>query len=263
LLIIGERINTTREKVAEAVANQDAAFLVKEARLQKEAGADFIDLNVGTFGEEEGELLSWLVSLIQEEVDIPLSLDSPNPEAISSAIKFVKRKPIINSTTGEAWRLKPTISMAKEYSASVVALVIDEKGIPEDAQGRLKIAEKLIESLSGAGIPLEDIYLDPVVLPIATGRRGKVVLETIRLMRETFPKVHIICGLSNISFGLPLKGLLNRTFLPMAMAMGLDAVILDPLDKKLMAALAASYALLGEDRNLKGYLKAYRSGSLD
>jgi 5-methyltetrahydrofolate--homocysteine methyltransferase len=198
-------------------------------------------------------------------VDAPLVLDSPNPSALERALKANKNsKPIINSLTGESKRFNEVMPLVAQYKTGIVALCMDDSGMPETAGDRVRIAGSLIKKLTGEGVGLEDIYIDPMVRPISTGSHyGPVVLDTIRRVREEYPGVHLACGLSNISFGLPNRKLINQAFLIAAMAAGLDAAILDPLDKKLMSFLCVAEALLGQDEFCMDYLNRYREGRIE
>ena len=264
MLIVGERINTSRKNIRPAVENRDKDFIQKEARLQVEAGAGRIDVNCGTRVKEEPEDLEWLVKTVQEAVDVSLCIDSPNPAALERGLATHKGKALVNSITLEKERVEKILPLVKKYKASVVALTMDDRGMPNDTATRVEIAGKLIHLLEGEGIKKGDVYFDPLVRPLGTDpEQSLIVLETIKIIRQKYPGVHTFCGLSNISFGLPLRSLLNRNFLVMAMLMGLDAVMIDPLDKKMMANLRASLALLNKDQFCLEYITAFREGKLE
>ena len=263
MIIIGERINTSRGLMEPAVRERNADFIKEEAKRQQEAGADYIDLNCGTLVEKEVESLVWLVQTVQEEAEIPICLDSPNPEAIAAALAVCKGKPLVNSITLEEKRFSALLPLLKEYEASVVALTMDDQGLPETIDDRLRLAEGLITNLTGAGVRIEDIYLDPLVRPVSTDPQNALLLiETIRIFREKWPEVHIICGLSNISYGFPLRKFINQAFLVLALQAGLDAAILDPLDQNLMGLLYATQVLLAKDEFGMNYIRAYREGKI-
>ena len=264
MLIVGERINTSRKNIRPAVENRDKDFIQKEARLQFEAGAGRIDVNCGTRVKEEPEDLEWLVKIVQEAVDVPLCIDSPNPAALERGLAVHKGKALVNSITLEKERVEKILPLVKKYKASVVALTMDDRGMPNNTATRVEIAGKIVQLLEGEGIKKEDVYFDPLVRPLGTDPdQSLVVLETIKIIMQKYPGVHTFCGLSNISFGLPLRSLLNRNFLVMAMLMGLDAVMIDPLDKKMMADLRASLALLNKDQFCLEYITAFREGKLE
>ncbi|HID95810.1 MAG TPA: methyltetrahydrofolate cobalamin methyltransferase [Candidatus Latescibacteria bacterium] len=264
MLVVGERINTSRAAVREAVRNKDAAFIQEEAKAQAEAGAGMIDVNCGTFMREEPDYIGWLVETVQKAVDLPLCIDSPSPEAIRLALEIHRNgRPLINSITDQLERFEKLFPLVLEHEALVVALCINDEGMPETVEDCFRIAANLVERLTSSGVPIGDIYVDPVVRPISTDQSfGKVVLETIRRISSEFEGVHTICGLSNISFGLPQRKLVNQNFLTMCMYAGLDAVILDPLDRRMMSNLVASETLLGRDEFCLNYIKAHKEGRL-
>lgn len=265
LIIIGEKINTSRKAIRPAVEAKDAAAIKDLAKKQVEAGAHYIDVNCGTFPYEEPELLEWLVNTVQEVVDVPLCIDTPNPKALERALKANRNgKPLINSVTAEKERYNSIFPYVVEYNTSIIALCMDDSGMPETADDRLRIAERLIESMTKEGVKLDDIYIDPMVRPVGTGSHyGLVALETIKKVMTEFPGIHTTCGLSNVSFGLPARKLINQAFLIMSIAAGLDSAILDPLDKKIMSFVYAAELLQGKDDFCMNYLTAYREGKLD
>lgn len=264
LLIVGERINASRKGVAELISRRDAEAVLREATRQREAGADYIDVNAGTLMGGEPEALRWLVTTIQGVLDVPLCLDSPSAAAMAAALEVHRGKALLNSITAERERFHSVLPLVKEYGCAVVALCLDDAGMPSSAEQAVAKGCRLVEDLLAAGVPAGDIYVDPLVRPVSTDpRAGMAVLEAIRFLREKYPGVHTICGLSNISFGLPERRLLNRAFLVAAMTAGLDAVILDPLDRPLMSLLRAAEAVLGRDPYCGRYLRAYREGRLE
>ena len=265
MVIIGEKINSTLKSARQAMENRDAQAIASLAMRQLEAGAAYIDVNAGAFFGEEAEILGWLVGAVQGAVSAPVAIDSPNPAAIKAALAANRfGKPIINSITGEKERFGAVLPLAMEYGAGVVALCMDDGGIPETAEGRVEIADRLVGDLAREGVAACDIYIDPMVRPIGTGPgHGVVALETIREVRRRHPDAHIMCGLSNISFGIPARRLMNQAFLVAAMAAGMDGAILDPLDRRLMAAVYAGEALLGLDDYCMAYIAKFREGALD
>jgi 5-methyltetrahydrofolate--homocysteine methyltransferase len=260
VIIIGEKINSTRKSVKEAIANKDVAFLQKLARDQAEAGADYLDVNTGAFVEQEAELMEWLVKIVEEAVELPLALDSANPEALEAGLKVAANgKCIINSITAEQARFKKVLPLILQYDASVLALAMDDSGITKTVEERLAVARKLIEALCSQGVGPDKIFLDPLIQPVSVQSDfGLIALEVIRCVKQQFPEVKTTCGLSNVSFGLPGRAKLNRCFLTMAMAAGLDSAIVDPLDRELMDAIKTAEALLGRDSFCMNYIKAFR-----
>lgn len=265
MIIIGEKINSTLKSVKPAIENYDAAFIQELAKRQYDAGASYIDVNAGMFYNDEPERLEWLVKTVQESIDAPLSIDSPNPKALEKALKANKNgKPIINSITDEKERFNSVLPLVVDYKAGIIALCMDDTGMPETAEDRVKVSESLISKLTKEGVSIEDIYIDPMIRPIGTGSHyGVVALETMRKVKSEFPGVHIACGLSNISFGIPARKLMNQAFLIAAMAAGMDGAILDPLDNKLMSFVYAGEALLGIDDFCMNYITRFREGLLE
>ena len=263
MYVIGEQINCTRKPIARAVKKQDSERIQQVAVRQVEAGAACLDVNGGIAGSEAA-YLSWLVDVVQDAVDVPLCLDSPDAEALALALPRCRQRPMINSITNETDRLNAIIPLIKEHNARIVALCMDESGYPASAEDRITIAGSLIERLTEADISLDDIYVDPAVFPVSTSTdTGVAVLDAISTITDRYPGVHMTCGLSNVSFGLPVRLLLNRTFLTLAAGRGLDTVIADPCDAHLIAALAATEALLGHDEYCMSYLEAHKNGHLE
>ncbi len=264
MLIVGERINTSRKDILKAVEARDTRFIQEEAVRQVKAGANIIDVNAGTMREKEVASMEWLVKTVQEAVDVPLSVDSPNPAAVEAGLKTHRGKAMVNSITGEKERAEAILPLVKKYEAYLVALTMDDKGMPETGGERIEIARDLLDLIKSYGIPPEEVYFDPLIRPIGTDtKQGLAVLNAITGIMSIGEGVHTICGLSNISFGLPKRKLLNETFLSLSMSAGLDAVILDPLNKHLMVTLQAAEALLNRDEFCMQYITASREGGLD
>jgi 5-methyltetrahydrofolate--homocysteine methyltransferase len=263
MLIVGERINATRKKVGAAVEAQDAEHIKAEAVKQVEAGADLIDVNGGIPGKEI-EYLQWLVDVVQEVVEVPLCLDSADAEALKAALPRCKQPPLINSITLEEERLEKVIPLIKEYDTRVIGLCLSDEGPPKGLDDRLDFAARLIDRLTGDGVPLENIYVDPCVFPIsAAPEAGSFVLEAIAWIHSEYPGIHTICGASNVSFGLPVRKLLNSVFLTMLIARGLDSAIIDPCNSLTKACILAAEALIGRDEFCMSYIEAFRAGHLE
>ena len=264
MIIVGELINASRKSVAAAIQAQDAAGIRKLARDQFEAGAHYIDVNAGVFVDHEAEYLQWLVRTVQSEVQAPCCLDSPDPQAIEAALKVHTGPAIVNSISLERARYDSVLSLIAGTDAKVVALCMSDEGMPDTASKRLAIADKLVYGLVQKRVKVGDIFVDPLVQPLATNTSyGIEFLTAVEQIMSRFQGVHTICGMSNISFGLPERKFLNQTFMVMAIARGLDSAVLNPLDKKLMAGVIAAEALMGKDNFCMNYLKAYRSEKLD
>ena len=264
MLLIGERINSSRKGIEPAIRDRDAEFIEKEARNQVDAGAHAIDVNTAILLDKEVESLKWTIQVIQDSVDVPICIDSPNPVAVAEVLPLCKQKAMINSITAETERYNKLTPLIQEHKPNVVGLCMDDRGIPDSAEDRIRIASDLIRRLTKDGVPIGDIYIDPVVTPVSTDTRyGMAVLEAIEAIMKGFPGVHTICGLSNVSYGLPNRRQVNQMFLVMAMTKGLDAVILDPCDKRIMANLITTMTLLGKDEFCMNYLTAFREGKFD
>lgn len=260
MLIVGENINTSRRRIAEAVEKQDAAFIRQAAKDQADAGADFIDVNAGTFVDRETEYLCWLVETVQDAVDLPLCLDSPDPKALSEAIKRHRGEPMINSISLEKDRFDAMLPIVTAQPCRIVALCMAETAMPVSIEDRVQAGAELISRLTAEGVAIENIYIDPLVQPVSVDTRmGNAVLGAIKTMMNDFPGVNTICGLSNISFGLPARRLINRIFLSMCMLQGLSAAILDPTDKRLTATLLATQMLLDNDEYCAEFIDAYQN----
>jgi 5-methyltetrahydrofolate--homocysteine methyltransferase len=263
MLIVGELINASRKSIAGFIESGDAAALQGVAKDQLDAGANFIDVNAGVFVDREVEYLRWLVETVQSAVDAPCCIDSPDPRAIEAALSVHKGTAMINSISLEKERYEKLLPVLAGTNLKVVALCMSDEGMPETADQRLRIADKLINGLVSAKVPEENIHVDPLVQPVATNTAyGKEFLEAVAGIRREFKGVHTMCGLSNVSFGLPERKFLNQTFMVMAVTSGLDGAILNPLDRKMMSAILAAEALIGRDNFCMNYLRAYRSGKL-
>jgi len=248
MLVIGEKINSSRKEIFKAIESRDEGFLRNIARQQVDSGADYVDVNAGAFLQDEERLLSWLVEIVQKEIDQPLCIDSPNPKAIEKAVRVHKGTPMINSISLEEDRYRAIIPLVKERASPVIGLCMSDKGIAKKEDEKVKVAEKLIDRLTGDGIPSNHILIDPILQPIAVdSASGRMVVNTIQRIKALHPEIHIVCGLTNLSHGLPSRKFVHRAFLLMAMAAGMDAAILDPCDQVLMAHLKAATLVKGED----------------
>jgi cobalamin-dependent methionine synthase I len=265
MLIIGERINTSRKPINEGVANRDAACIQADVKSQVDFGADLIDVNAGSRRNSEVEDLFWLIEVIQKALPkVRISIDSPNPDSMKAVLDQVEHPPMLNSITGERSRFEAMASIIHRRECDIVALCIDDRGIPKSADQALENANRLVSDLGRLGVKRERIYLDPVIQAVSTNTKAALmVLETIDRIRRELEGANVICGLSNISFGLPNRPLINRAFLTLAMNAGLNAAIVDPLDKKLMGTLRATTVLLDQDPWCQAYTAAFREGKLE
>jgi cobalamin-dependent methionine synthase I len=264
MIIVGELINSTRKKIKEAMEKKDAEYIRNLAIKQDEAGAHFIDVNAGAFVFDEMEKLEWAINEVQAVTQKPLAIDSPRGEAMALGLKLHKNgKPMINSITKETERWRQVFPLTVETDSLVLGLCIDDNGIPDDADTRVKIAESIINDLVKAGKNIQDIAIDPLTTPLSVNTNfGMIVIDTIQKVKKNFPEVKLITGLSNISYGLPARKQVNRAFVVTCMVNGLDGALIDPLDSVMMSIIYATEALLNKDPYCGNYLKAYRKGQV-
>ncbi len=241
MLVIGENIHIISPRVKAAIEEQDAEFFRSLAQKQAAAGAGYVELNIGPSRKRGTEIMPWIVQVVQDHIDVPLSLDTTNADAIEAGLKVCKRTPLINSTSAELARRNRLFPMAAEYGAPIVALTMTEKGIPNTVDGRAELAFELIGAAAEFGIEAQRLFLDPLVLPITADQPGvQTTVEAIRMFKGlSDPPVMTTVGLSNVSNGAPNENrpLINRVFLVMLLGAGLDSAIVDPLDSKLMEAV--------------------------
>ncbi len=263
MLIVGELINSSRKAVKEAIEAENTGVIQQIARDQHENGADYIDINAGTFVGKEARYMTWLVELVQAAVAAPCCIDSPDPKVIEAVLPLHKGTPMINSISLEKERYDALLPVVSGTDCKVIALCMSDAGMPETKADRLSIASELINKLVKNNVPLENIYVDPLVQPISTNDAyGREFLNAIEAIMTEFPGVHTICGLSNISYGLPERKLLNQAFMVMAICKGLDGAIINPMDRRMMANIHAAETLAGRDEYCSNYLTAYRKGVL-
>jgi len=260
LFIIGELINGMYTNIGRAMKEKDKAAIQKCALEQIKAGADALDVNCGPASKNPVSDIQWLVEAIQEVTDKPLALDSSKPQVIESGLKVSRNKIIINSTTADSEKLDILVPLAKKYNTKLIGLTISTKGIPQNKDQRLELAAIIVANCAEKEFPIEDLYLDPIVLPVNVAQaQMRDILESIRefkILSEPSPKT--IVGLSNVSQGTSVRSLINRTFLSMAVAYGLDAAILDPEDSELMDATITAELILNKQIYCDSYLEAYR-----
>ncbi len=261
-VVIGEKINPTgRKKLAAALVEGDFEYVKQIALNQVAAGADILDVNVGVPGVDEVDLLPRVAKIVSEVVDIPLCLDSANPEALAAALRVLPGRPLVNSVNGEEHSLDAVLPVIKEFGVPVIGLVMHDDGIPIDAETRLKVAGKIIERAAKLGIPAQDIVIDPLVLTVgADNNAGVVTLETVQRVKQEFG-VNINLGASNVSFGLPDRHTINQAFLALAMGAGATCAITDPM--KLTSSIRASDLLLGRDYYGSRYIGYFREHKPD
>jgi 5-methyltetrahydrofolate--homocysteine methyltransferase len=264
MLIIGERINSSRAPIADAISSRNADFIQNEAKAQAKAGATYIDLNTGSFIGEEAKHLKWLIGVVQECIDHPLCIDSPDQKVIKEVLPAVKAAPMINSITLEPDRLKGILPLVVEYKCKVIGLCQTQDSIAESTEDKVELASQLVEKVTAFGISIDDLYIDPLLYPIGTNTESaRVTLDAIEQIMKKFPGVHTTCGLTNISYGLPNRKLVNRTFLVAAIGRGLDSAIIDPTDKKLYGVLKTALMVMGKDEFCMEYISAFKADRLD
>jgi len=256
-VLIGERINPAgKKKMAEALRAGNLEVVQNEALSQVQVGADIIDINVTLFGMDEVTLLPKAVEAVMKVVDVPLCFDSPNPRALEAALKIYKGKALLNSVTGEERSLEMVLPLVKEFGAAVIGMTQDEKGIPGNSEQRVAIAKKITEKAEAMGIPREDILFDCLTSTVgADGKSGLVTLETIRKVKSDLG-MNLVLGASNISFGLPDRELINNAFVAIAIASGVNSLIVDVV--KIRPIVLAADLLLNHDNRARRYISAYR-----
>ena len=258
ITVVGERINPTgKKRLQQALRDGDSAYPCTQAVAQAEAGAQVLDVNAGLPGIDEAATLEQLVKDLQAVTDLPLQLDSSNPEALSRALRIYNGKPIVNSVNGETETLEKILPLCKKYGAAVVGLALDKGGIPPTVEGRVAIARRIVDAAHAAGIPDEDIYIDCLCLTASAQQEGATqTLQALARCKKELG-VRTVLGVSNISFGLPCRGYLNTTFLTMAMSAGLDLAIMNPNTPEMMAAVRAYRVLTCQDSQSTDYVAAY------
>ncbi len=266
LNIIGESLNASIPAVKEAVVAQDKEKITALAARQAECGAHMLDVNAAVVGRNEPEDLVWMVQAVQSVVELPLVLDSSDPNALREALKIYQGPaPIISSITGEMTEgHEALLSLAVEHDCGLVAMCMDAEGISPEATKRLAVAEGLVAQAVKAGLKPENLYVDPLIMTISADTlAGATLLEVLAMIRTNLPEVHTFCGASNVSHGMPLRKLLNHTFVSMLAACGMDSFLVNVRDQGLMATLLASAALIGQDEWSMEYIRAFRAGKLD
>lgn len=260
MYIIGELINGMYQDIGKAIQTKDKSVIQKRALEQVRSGADALDVNCGPASKDPLNDIQWLINSIQEVTDRAIAIDSSRPQVIESGLKAAKNKVIINSTTADQDKLDVLIPLALKYNAKLIGLTISKKGIPQNKDQRLELAAAIVAACQEKGFPIEDIYLDPIVMPVNVAQsQMKDILESIhdfKIISDPAPKT--VVGLSNVSQGTCQRSLVNKTFLIMAVGFGLDAAILDPLDKDLVDGAITSDLILNKHIYCDSYLDAYR-----
>jgi len=257
VVIIGERINPTgRRRLAARLQQGDLSMVRREAQAQVSQGAAVIDVNVGAAGVDQVQVLPRAVTAVAEGVEMPLAIDTDNPQALEAALALCPGRPLVNSVTGEENSLQAVLPLVKAYGAAVIGLAMDEQGIPDTPEQRLAVASKIVERAEAMGIPRQDVIVDCLALCVgADHRAGAVTLQAMRLVRQELG-VNLVLGASNVSFGLPDRAAINDLFLAMAIAQGLTCAITDPAHTR--RAILISDLLLGHDEFAMRYISFFR-----
>lgn len=241
MVIIGENIHVIAQAISSAIKGRDAKVIQDLAKAQTEAGADYIDLNVGPMKKDTEETMQWLVNAVQEATDLPLSIDTMNPVAMEAGLKACQKRPLLNSASGKTDSKEQMLPLAQKYNCDVVISVMTDKGMPPDVDSKVDSIMSTVDYANGLGIPNEAIWVDPIILPVSTAGEGQrftvANLEFIKILEDVLPGVKSTVGLSNVSNGVPneLRPLLNRTYLVMLERNRLYSAIADPLDRELMS----------------------------
>lgn len=261
MIIIGEKINGAIPSVAKAIAEKDADFIRNLARTQAEAGAAFIDVCASVEDSLELETIKWLIDLVQEATDVPISIDSPHAGICAEAIKFCNKPGLINSVSGEGDKIDLVFPVIANTEWECIALLCDDTGIPKTAEKRLEVFEHIIKKANEYNIELSRLHIDPLVEMLCTSEEGiNMVVDVIKEIKAKHPEIHVTGGFSNVSFNLPARKLVNQAFTVLVMNAGMDSGILNPMNQDLMGMIYATEALLGKDEYCMEYIGAFRQG---
>ena len=263
MIIIGEKINGTRKVINEAILAKDQGYIERIAVEQAEAGADYLDVNAGTNPDRETDDMIWLLEIVQRVTELPVCIDSSSTQTLKAALEHVKKLPMVNSINADPHRLENFLPIISEKGCPVIALALDESksGMPKSTDERLENISRIFGATRAAGISDDQLYVDPLIMSVSTDNTACVeALACIQAIRQQYPQAHITGGLSNISFGLPKRELVNRTFLTLAISAGMDSAICDPVNTAFIESLKATNMLLGRDRFCRAYTVAAKGG---
>ncbi len=260
MIVIGELINGMYKAVGKAIQERDAVLIQHLAQDEVNSGAQVLDVNTGPYSKNPKDDMKWLVETIQKVVDVSLSIDSTKADVMEEGLRLAKKRPMINSTSADDEKMERLFTLAKKHNAQVIALTMDRSGVPNDRAKRTELAAKIVTKAMEYELNPQDLFIDPIVLPVNVAQtQGLEVLETIREFRLlSDPPPRTVVGLSNVSQGTKVRSLINRTFLVMAIANGLDAAILDPLDKELMDAMITAELIMNKHIYCDSFLDACR-----
>lgn len=261
MIIIAEKINGSIPSVAKAIAEKDEDFIKNLAKAQSEAGADFIDVCASVETNIEVDTLKWMIDLVQEVTDTPISVDSPSANVCAEASKFCKKAGLVNSVSMEGDKIDVVFPVIADTKWECAALLCDDTGIPKSAEKRLEIFASIMEKAKEYNIDPSRLHIDPLIEMLCTSEDGiNMIVEVMENIKSRYPAVHVTAAASNVSFNLPARKMINQAFVVLAMNAGMDSVILDPLNKDMMGLIYATEALLGNDEYCIGYINAYREG---
>jgi cobalamin-dependent methionine synthase I len=261
MIIIGEKINGAIPAVAEAIAKRDAQAIKELAISQTEAGANYIDVCASTNVEVELETIKWLIDIVQEAVDTPIAVDSPNAEICAKAIGFCNKPGLVNSVSMEGDKIDLIFPAIANTPWHCAALLCDDSGIPKSGEQRLAVFAAIMEKAQQYNIDPSRLHIDPLVEMLCTSEDGiNVILDVIRKIKTLYPTIHVTGGASNISFNLPARKFINQAFIVLAIGAGMDSAIINPLHKHMMGLIYAAEALKGEDEFCINYITGYREG---
>ena len=261
MIIIGEKINGSIPSVAKAIASKDADFIRNLAKIQTEAGATYIDVCASVDDSIEVETMKWLIDLVQEVTDTPIAVDSPNVNVCIEAMKFCNKPGLFNSVSLEGDKIDRVFPAIADSKWECAALLSDDSGIPKSAEKRLEVFEGIMKKAKEYNIDPSRLHIDPLVEMLCTSEDGiKMVTDVIGEIKTQYPTIHVTGAVSNISFNLPARKIVNQAFAVLSMNAGMDSAILDPTNKDLMGIIYATEALLGEDEYCMEYIGAYRDG---
>ena len=261
MIVIGEKCNGFIPSVGKAIRAKDEAFLIDLVQRQEEAGADYLDVCAAVDSEIEAETLRWLVELAQGVTSLPLCIDSPNPQVLAEVLPYCKKEGIINSVSLESGKIETIFPLVANTNWKVIALLCSNSGVPESAEGRIKLFEQIREAAGRYGIAESRLLIDPIVHTLSTDEQSfSTFAACAKEIRARASDMHVVSGLSNISFGLPARSVINHAFLVLAMQAGMNAAIMDILDREMAGLLHATSALLGEDEYCMDYISAFREG---
>lgn len=261
MIIIGEKINGAIPSTGKAIAAKDSEFIRNLAIKQTEAGADFIDVCASVDDDIELETMKWLIDIVQDATDVPIAVDSPNPHTCVEAMKYCKKPGLFNSVSMEGDKIDVAFPAIADTKWECVALLNSDKGIPKTAKDRLDVFAELMAKVKEYNIDPSRMHIDPLIEMLCTSEEGiNMVTEVMKKIKELYPTIHVVGAVSNISFNIPARKIVNQAFAVLAMNAGMDSFILDPLNQDLIGMLFATEALLGEDEYCMEYIRAYREG---